>query len=344
MSNSRAIRSQRFNWLKVTPGGLYCAPGGFFIDPIRPAEKALITHGHADHARPGHKNVLATNETLAIMRHRYRDASGDVQETAPLRQPIKIGDVIASFHPAGHILGSTQILLEHKGERIVFSGDYKRRRDPTCLAFESVSCDLFITEATFGIPVFTHPDDKSEVQKLLDSLKLFPDRAHLVGVYALGKCQRLIMLLRELGYNERIYLHGAHMGLCEVYRSLDVELGDLQTVGESKLKEYGGKIILCPPSALGDRWSRRFGDAVFCIASGWMRVLQRAKQKGIELPMIISDHADWPELLQTVKDVQADTIWVTHGQEDALVYQCRSQGLQADALAIAGLGEEGEDE
>lgn len=344
MPSPRAPSPKRFNWLKVTPAGLCCQPGGFHIDPVRPVERALITHGHGDHARPGHKNVLATNETLAIMRHRYRDQAGDIQQVAELGVKQRIGDVTVSFHPAGHILGSTQIALDYRGERIVFSGDYKRRHDSTCLPFEPVPCDLFISEATFGIPVFTHPDDKGEAQKLVDSLKTWPDRAHLVGVYALGKCQRLICLLRELGYDETIYLHGAHMGLCEVYRQLGVDLGALQSVGEAKLKDYAGKIVLCPPSALGDRWSRRFGDAVFCAASGWMRVLQRAKQKGIELPLIISDHADWPELLQTVQDVGADTVWVTHGQEDALVYHCRSIGLDSDALSIAGLGEEGEDE
>lgn len=344
MPSLSKMKSKRFNWLKVTPAGLCCQPGGFYVDPVRPVERALITHAHSDHARPGHQNVLATSETLAIMRHRFREQAGIAQQEAIFGERQHLNDVSVRFHPAGHILGSAQIALEYKGERIVISGDYKRRRDPTCLPFEAQKCDLFITEATFGIPVFTHPDDRQEAQKLLDSLRIHSERAHLVGVYALGKCQRLIMLLRELGYDDTIYLHGAHMGLCEVYKQQGVELGSLQAVGTSGLKDYAGKIVLCPPSALGDRWSRRFGDAVFCAASGWMRILQRAKQKGIELPLIISDHADWPELLQTVQDVGADTIWVTHGQEDALVYHCRKSGLEADALSIAGLGSESEDE
>lgn len=343
MAASTYTPDKRFSWLKVTPKGLCCTPGGFYIDPVRPVEHAVISHGHADHARPGHAHVLATKETLAIMDHRYKDQAGEFQQALPYHEPLTRSGVTITFLPAGHILGSAQVMLEYNGTRIIFSGDYKRQSDPTCAPFEVTPCDLFITEATFGIPVFTHPDPLEEAQRLLTSMRQFPDRAHLIGAYALGKCQRLIALLRQCGYDETIYLHGAHAGMCEVYARLGVDLGSLEVITKTSRSDYGGRLIICPPSAIGDRWSRRFGDAVYGSASGWMRVLQRAKQANVELPLIISDHADWPELLQTVNDVQAGTIWVTHGQEDALVYQCRAFGLQAEALSIAGLGEE-EDE
>lgn len=343
MATSSYTPDKRFSWLKVTPKGLCCQPGGFYIDPVRPVEHAVISHGHADHARPGHRNVLATAETIAIMDHRYKEMAGEHQQALRYNEPVTHGNVTVTFLPAGHILGSAQVMLDYNSTRIIFSGDYKRQTDPTCPPFQVQPCDLFITEATFGIPVFTHPDPLEEAQRLLTSMAQWPERAHLIGAYSLGKCQRLIALLRQAGYDETIYLHGAHAGLCQVYQNLGVELGALEVISKTSRTDYGGKLIICPHSALGDRWSRRFGDAVFGSASGWMRVLQRAKQANLELPLIISDHADWPELLQTINDVEADTIWVTHGQEDALVYHCRTVGLQAEALSIAGLGED-EDE
>ena len=170
-----------------TPAGLYCPPGDFHIDPVRSVDRALITHGHADHARPGHGSVLATAETLKIMAVRYGDGFAGAREAVELGSPIRFGPVTVSFHPAGHVLGSAQILVEHRGLRIVASGDYKRRADPTCLPFVPVPCDIFITEATFALPVFRHPDPQAEIAKLMASIKRNPDRAHLVGAYALGK-------------------------------------------------------------------------------------------------------------------------------------------------------------
>jgi putative mRNA 3-end processing factor len=168
-------------WVEVTPKGLYVKPGDFYIDPTRPVERALITHGHADHARPGNKAVMATPETLGIMQARYNARAGETLQPTRYGEQHKIGDVTVSFHPAGHVLGSAQILMEYGGARIVASGDYKRGYDPTCLAFEPIKCDVFITEATFGLPVFVHPDARGEIDKLLQSMKTFPERAHLVG-------------------------------------------------------------------------------------------------------------------------------------------------------------------
>ena len=254
------------NWIKVTSDGLHVVPGGFTIDPVRPVERAVITHGHGDHARGGNKTVLATAETLGIMRERFGPNSGT--QTAAYDEPITVGDVRVTFVPAGHVLGSAQILLEYGGTRVVVSGDYKRRRDPTCPPFVVTPCDVFITEATFALPVFCHPDDHGEIGRLLQSLKLFPERTHLVGAYALGKAQRVIMLLRELGYDAPLYLHGAMLGLCEMYQRFGVDLGDLRLVSSTKPADLVGQIVLCPPGALADRWSRRMHEPVSAMASG----------------------------------------------------------------------------
>jgi putative mRNA 3-end processing factor len=329
------------NWLLPKPEGLYCIPGQFFIDPHASVEKAVISHGHSDHAYAGHENVLATGETLAIMSQRLGLGSGRSKQSLKYGEKIQIGDVSVSLMPAGHVLGSAQIVMEHNGQRAVFSGDYKRRRDPTCEPFLAVKCDVFITEATFALPVFVHEPDVKEISKLMTSLKLFSERTHQIGVYSLGKCQRLIVLLREAGYDKPIWLHGAMKSMCDVYESLGVRLGDLRLVSDAE-NALAGEIVLCPPSALGDRWSRRFDDPVPALASGWMRIRARARQRGVELPLIISDHADWPELIQTIQEVEASEIWITHGRDDALTIQAHSMGLKAKALAMVGFDEEGE--
>jgi len=328
-------------WLRVRPEGLYCAPGDFFIDPVRPVARAVITHGHSDHARPGNAHVLATPGTLAIMATRFGDAMGPSQ---PLEYgaPLVIGDVRVSLHPAGHVLGSAQVRLEHAGARVVVSGDYKRRADPTCAPFEVVPCDVFITEATFGLPVFRHPPDTEEIGKLLASRALYPDRAHLVGVYALGKCQRVIALLRAAGYDRPIYLHGALATLCALYEDQGVRLGPLLPATAALKDALKGELVLAPPSAGQDRWARRLPDPVVALASGWMRVRQRARQRGVELPLVISDHADWDELTRTIDEVGAPEIWVTHGREEALVHHATRRGLRARALTLAGFEEDGE--
>jgi len=322
------------------PAGLYCEPGGFFIDPARPCERAVITHGHADHARPGHARVLATPETIAIMDVRYGPNHAEAKQGLTYGERLQVGDTTLWFAPAGHILGSAQLVIEHGGERAVVSGDYKRRSDPTCRTFEVVECDLFVTEATFGLPVFHHPATEDEVAKLFRSLTLFPERAHLVGVYALGKCQRVICHLRALGYDAPIYVHGALMEPSALYERHGVDLGPLIPVTPDLKKETAGTLVLCPPGALMDRWSRGFPERITAMASGWMLIRQRVKQRRVELPLVISDHADWDELTRTIREVNAGTIWVTHGQEDALVHYATGLGLDAAPLSIQGRGDE----
>ncbi|MEF2547295.1 ligase-associated DNA damage response exonuclease [Aurantimonas sp. E1-2-R+4] len=330
--------------LHPTPEGLYCPPGDFYIDPVRPVARALVTHGHADHARPGNDSVLATRQTLDIMALRYGEAFCAERQTAALGETVRIGDVSVSFHPAGHVLGSAQIAVEHKGLRIVASGDYKRRPDPTCAGFEPVACDVFITEATFALPVFRHPDTRDEVAKLLKSVEQFPERAHLVGAYALGKAQRVIKHLREAGYDAPIYIHGALTKLCDYYRSEGIDLGELRptTVEGGGKGDFAGAIIVGPPSAFADKWARRFPDPVSCFASGWLRVRQRARQRGVELPLIISDHCDWDELTDTIEEIAPDEVWVTHGREEALVRWCELRQLRARPLHLVGYEDEAE--
>jgi putative mRNA 3-end processing factor len=327
-------------WLRPMPGGLYCEPGGFFVDPSRPVDRAIVTHGHGDHARSGHGKVAATKETLAIMGVRYgEDFAREVQPLA-YGERLSIGDVTVMLEPAGHILGSAQVVLEHGGCRAVISGDYKRRYDPTCPPFTPVKCDVFITEATFGLPVFRHPPDTGEIAKVLHARELFPDRSVLIGVYALGKCQRVIALLRRAGYDRPIYLHGALQELTKLYEAQGVALGPTASVAGMVPAQLKSEIVLCPPSAIGEVWSRRMGDPVPAVASGWMRIRARARQARAELPLIISDHADWDELLMTARDVDAPEVWVTHGREEALIHAIQQTGRKARALSLVGYEDE----
>ncbi|RZJ93368.1 MAG: ligase-associated DNA damage response exonuclease, partial [Brevundimonas sp.] len=258
--------------LRPEAAGLYCPPGDFYIDPVRPVDRAVITHGHADHARTGHGHVLATPQTLAIMVERYGADFIGVQQALPYGQTIDHHGVEIRLVPAGHVLGSAQVVVRWKGMTMVVSGDYKRRADPTCAPFEPVSCDVFISEATFGLPVFVHPPAEEEVARLVRSLGQFPERAHLVGAYALGKAQRVIALLRQAGWDRPIYVHGALEKLNALYQREGVDLGELRPSRDLPKNSLGGEVAVAPPSAIQDRWARRFADPVPAFASGWMGV------------------------------------------------------------------------
>ncbi len=328
------------DWLQIQPDGLYIIPADAWIDPSRQKPLALITHGHADHARGGHARVLATPETLGIMKSRFGPQPGG--EAVACGVTYQLGEVAISFHPAGHVLGSAQIRLAYRDEVVVVSGDYKRRADPTCARFELVPCDVFITEATFGLPVFIHPPTHEEINKLIQAVTQNPTRCVLVGAYALGKAQRIIGELRAAGFHQPIYLYGAMVALCALYQDYGVDLGELRPVAGTASDDLTGHIIVAPPSALKDRWSRRLPDPMTAMASGWMRIKQRAKQKNVMLPLIISDHADWSELTQTILELRPKEVWVTHGREDALLHWCTLQQIKARALSL--LGREDEDD
>jgi len=327
--------------LTSTPAGLYCKRGDFYIDPPVPVARALITHAHSDHARPGHGAVLATVETLDLMRLRYGEGFAQTTQAVRYGEAIRIDGIDVTFHPAGHVLGSAQIALDTGGPRIVVSGDYKNVPDPTCAPLAPLPCDLFVTEATFGLPVFRHGDPMAEIGKLIESVALFPERAHIVGAYPLGKSQRLIALLRQAGYERPVYLHGALEAITRYYAGRGIALGEVRLVRDAKKAELAGAIAIAPPLALKDVWTRRFPDPVRAFASGRMRVRARARQLGIELPLVISDHADWDGLTATIAATGAEIVWVTHGEADALVHWCEQEGRSAGALHL-GYGEEDE--
>ncbi|MGQ2941598.1 MAG: ligase-associated DNA damage response exonuclease [Blastomonas fulva] len=328
------------HWIEPHPHGIFVRPANAWIDPSRPVSRALITHGHADHARGGHDAVWATPETLAIINLRYGRYPGE--NAIGYGDALDLNGVKVSFHPAGHVLGSAQIRMEYQGETVVVTGDFKRRPDPSCAPFELVPCDIFITEATFGLPVFRHPPTSEEIGKLLAMRDAHPEGCVLVGAYALGKAQRVITELRALGYDDPIYLHGALEKMCALYADHGVAMGSLLPVAGTDKADLRGTIVLAPPSALADRWSRRLPDPVTSMASGWMRVRARAQQRGVELPLIISDHADWDELTTTIREVAPKQVWVTHGREEALLRWCELHQIKARALAL--IGREDEDE
>lgn len=338
MSNSPAEQ-----WMQVRPEGLYCAPADIYIDPIEPVPRAIITHGHADHARSGHGDVFATPETIDIMRTRYYLGDETRENGLKYGQRFDLGNgVTLWFASAGHILGSAQAVIEFEGTRVVAAGDYKRHPDPTCAPFEVIPCDVFITEATFALPVFQHPPLETEVEKLLRSLRTLPNRTHIVGVYALGKCQRVMKTLRLAGYEAPFYIHGALKRLTELYESYGQDFGAWELVSDIPRADkhlFQGKIVLCPPAQINDRWSRRFADPLPTVASGWMQIRARARQKRAEMALVVSDHADWGDLIRTCEETKAEDIWITHGRVEALEYALKQRGMQAKALNLIGRDE-----
>ena len=322
-------------WLTLRPEGLYCAPADLFIDPQRVVERAVITHAHSDHARPGHRHVLASPETLLLMRARLGARACASPQSLGWGETVAIGGVRLSLAPAGHVLGSAQVVLEHAGQRVVISGDYKRAADPTCAGFVPAPCDVFITEATFGLPVFRFPPAAREITRLLDSLALFPDRTHVLGCYSLGKSQRVIALLREAGWDRTIFVHGALAGMCAVYEACGVRLGPLRPASEARTAALAGAIVLAPPGTTTEGWAGQPTDPVGALASGWMATRRHARARGMEMPLVISDHADWDALIATIAETGAAEVWVTHGREDALIHAAARLGVRARALRAA---------
>jgi len=285
--------------------------GGFHIDPLRPVERALITHGHSDHARAGHGMVLATQETIDIMRLRYVDGFAGRTQAVAYGERIRLGDVDVAFHPAGHVLGSAQIAVTHGATRIVASGDYKDAPDPTCAPFVLVPCDVSSRKATFGCRC-SGMAMRAEVDKLLTRCVVFRARAYRRRLFV-GKAQTVIALIRARRSTTRRLLHGA-MEAMRLLREPRHRPGEVRRARGVAKADLAGTITLAPPSAITDIWTRRFPDPVAAFASGWMRVRARARQKGIELPLVISDHADWDGLTATIAATGAGEVWVTHGR------------------------------
>ncbi|MDE1181705.1 ligase-associated DNA damage response exonuclease [Paraburkholderia sp.] len=314
------------------PEGLYCPPGGFYIDPWRPVERAVITHAHSDHARFGHRHYLVAQSGIGVLLSRLPGI--DVQAIA-YGERVTINGVTVSLHPAGHVLGSSQVRVEHAGRVWVASGDYKLDPDPTCAAFEPVRCDTFITESTFGLPIYRWDPP----QTIFDGIDAWwrhnaaQGRASVVFCYAFGKAQRLLASI-DAGIGP-IFCHGAVEPLNREYRAAGVALPPVRLVSEIPAKEkalFKGALIVAPPSAQGSTWLRRFGDYSDAFASGWMRLRGARRRRGVDRGFVLSDHADWPQLQTAIRSTGASRVIVTHGQVEPMVRWLREQGLQAGAF------------
>ena len=324
--------------LSFTDRGIYCPAGDFFIDPWRPVDRALITHGHSDHARPGHRRYLCTDACAPVMRHRLGDIS---VETVKFGEVRKIGDALVSFHPAGHLPGSAQIRVEVAGEVWVVSGDYKVVPDGISEAFEPVACHSFITECTFGLPVFKW-DDQRDVARDLNAWwarNAADGKASIVGAYALGKAQRLLAMVDpEIG---PILTHGAVENTNAVLRNQGYRLPKTRHVtADLNPKDHPGALVIAPPSALGSHWARRFGPASDAFASGWMRLRGVRRRRSTDRGFVISDHADWDGLMQAIQNTGAENIFATHGYTDIFARWLNTQGYNAKVVPTEFGGED----
>jgi putative mRNA 3-end processing factor len=343
--------------IQSTPDGLFCPRGGVHIDPWRPVPLALITHAHSDHARPGSGRYLCAASGVGVLRRRLGGEA--VIEGVAWGERRRFGEVTVSFHPAGHLLGSAQIRVEADGDgahRVwVFTGDYKRMADPSCEGFEVVPCDVLISEATFALPIYRWPRMERVMEELLSwwDRNREEGRASVVFCYALGKAQRL---LAEIGARRdaTVYVHGAIEPLTECYREAGVAMAKtvkvadvVTTTGKGRNRQrlsFAGELILAPTSAYGSTWMRRFGEASTAFASGWMRVRGVRRWRGFDRGFVVSDHADWDELVQTVRETGAKRVLLTHGYSDALVRYLRELGVEAEALKTEFEGEGGGEE
>ena len=318
--------------ITVNAGGLYCPAGDFYVDPWRPAARAVITHAHGDHLRAGSGEYLLARPGAALARRRLApDARLRALEYG---EPIDLGGVRVSLHPAGHVLGSAQVRLEHGGEVWVVSGDYKRDPDPTCAPFEVVPCDVFISEATFALPVYRWTAAPTIAAEIHAWWMANRERglASVLFAYALGKAQRVLAELAALT-SEPVYVHGAVASLVEDYREAGVTMLPTLAPEATRRADYRGALVLAPPSAAGSPWMRRFGEASTGFCSGWMRVRGDRRRRGYDRGFVLSDHADWPSLLRTFRAAGARRILLTHGHTETLCRYLREQGVDAAALA-----------
>jgi putative mRNA 3-end processing factor len=325
--------------LRVDDCGLFCEAGGFHIDPWRPVPRAVISHGHGDHARWGSGAYLGAEPGVPILQRRL--GAEAVIEGVPFETPVRINDVTVSFHPAGHILGSAQIRVERNGEVWVFSGDYKRAPDPSCEEFAAVRCHTFITEATFALPIYRWGETAAVAREVLSwwDEGRAAGRASVLFCYALGKAQRILAALAALT-DRPVWVHGTVEPLTECYRRAGIRMLPTRLVSETvRGQSFAGELILAPPSAGGSTWMRRFGPASTAFASGWMRVRGTRRRRGFDRGFEISDHADWPDLLRTIEETGAERVLTTHGYADALARYLREQGREAGILSTPFEGE-----
>jgi putative mRNA 3-end processing factor len=326
--------------VSLTPQGLYCARGDFHIDPWRAVDRALITHAHADHARRGSRHYHAAASGVGFLRHRLGPEAAI--EGHAFGQRLAFGDAVVSFHPAGHVLGSAQIRIEGGGEVWVISGDYKREADASCEPFEVVPCDVFITEATFALPIYRWDPAGRAFDDVVAwwNANAAVGRASVLFCYALGKAQRVLAEL-ALRTAREVLVHGAVEALLDTYREAGVKLAPSRPVGPRSRgrEDFAGALAIAPPAAFGSPWLRRFGDCSTGFASGWMRVRGRRRWRGFDRGFVISDHADWPGLLDTIRATGARRVLATHGYTDTLARYLREQGLDAAPLPTRFEGE-----
>ena len=319
-----------------TAEGLYCPAAQAWIDPHRPVTRALITHAHADHARPGCDEYWATTSSEGILRQRLGQSIN--LRTLNYKQQQQIGNAVVSFHSAGHVLGSAQIRLEVNGEVWVVTGDYKRCPDPSCEPFDPVPCDVLITEATFALPIYRWSDGATLAHSIKEWWQGDRSRPSLLFCYAFGKAQRVMAELAAIGVDDEVLLHGAVETVTRHYRDLSVPMVPSRPVSELPRKEsLAGRLVLAPPSAHRSSWMRRFPAPQTAFASGWMAVRGARRRKGYERGFVLSDHADWQGLIRTVKESGAQRVYVTHGQNDVLArYLNEVEGIQAAPLTALG--------
>ncbi len=331
--------------ITLTPKGLYCPAGDFYVDPWKPVETALITHAHADHARPGSARYHAAKSGVGLLKKRLGEDTAI--QPHDYGQKVQLGEAVASFHPAGHVLGSAQVRIEVDGEVWVISGDYKCDEDPSCETFEVVPCDVFITEATFALPIYRW----DPIDQVMDQLMRWwqanaaAGRASVVFCYSLGKAQRLLAEIGRRVADREIYVHGAVEALLPAYREAGIALPETAPVlDQPKEKSFAGELVIAPPAAFGSPWMRRLGDAGTAFASGWMRVRGHRRRRGFDEGFVLSDHADWPDLLSTIEKTGAGKIFATHGYSDTLARYLRETGIDAQPLQtlFEGEGDDGE--
>ena len=339
--------------LELTPQGLYCKAAGAWIDPWRPVPRALITHAHADHARPGCGEYWATGASEGILRQRL----GTNINLIPIEYGDlhRIGEARVSFHSAGHVLGSAQIRLEAGSESWLVSGDYKRDADPSCAPFEPVTADVFITEATFGLPIYRWSPGSAVAAEILKWWQGAPERASILFCYAFGKAQRVLAELAALGVGaaghpgaagNEILLHGAVETLMEPYRQAGIALPPTLPVSALERRaDLAGRLVIAPPSAHRSDWMKRFKEPQTAFVSGWMAVRGARRRRGYERGFVLSDHADWNGLLQSVRGSAARQVYVTHGSSDVLARYLREiEGISAEPLTAGFNDTRGGDE
>ncbi len=322
--------------------GLYCSDGQFHIDPWEPVELALITHAHSDHARPGSSRYIASKDCVSLLRKRLGEDTNI--RGVDYGEPISFGNTVVSFHPAGHVLGSCQIRVERDGEVWVFTGDYKRDDDPTCRPFEVVQCDTLITEATFALPVYRWQSGDAIAKEIAQwwAEAASQNRPAVLFCYALGKAQRVLAELQQFT-QQCVYLHGAVAPIVDIYREAGISMLPTKKIDLEEKRNYNGELIIAPPGAGGSTWMRRFKGASTGFCSGWMRVRGNRRRRGYDRGFVLSDHADWPSLLRTVKECGAKNILTTHGQSETLVRYLSELGYNAAELSTRFVDDDSSD-